>query len=63
VHENIAAVDLAGGLVRQDPRLGPDVLWGARALAALDLMWARHVLDSWRLERSSLRSPVTELAV
>jgi hypothetical protein len=63
VHENIAAVDLAGGLVRQDPSLGPDVLWGARALAALDLMWARHVLDSWRLERSSLRSPVTELAV
>ncbi|MQA17771.1 MAG: iron-containing redox enzyme family protein, partial [Pseudonocardiaceae bacterium] len=28
VHENIAAVDLAGGLVRQDPRLGGDVLWG-----------------------------------
>jgi hypothetical protein len=63
VHENIAAVDLAGGLVRQDPSLGPDVLWGARALAALDHMWARHVLGAWRLERSSLRSPVTELAV
>jgi Iron-containing redox enzyme len=63
VHENIAAVDLAGGLVRQDPSLGPDVLWGARALAALDRIWARHVLDSWRLQRSSLRTPVTEPAV
>ena len=34
VHENIAAVDLAGGLARQEPALGPDVLWGARALVA-----------------------------
>lgn len=63
VHENIAAVDLAGGLVRQDPGLGPTVLWGARALAALDGEWARHVLDSWELERSSLRSQPTQLAV
>jgi Iron-containing redox enzyme len=63
IHENIAAVDLAGGLVRQDPRLGPAVLWGARSLAALDARWMRHVLDSWQLGRSSLRSPVTELAV
>ena len=44
VHENIAAVDLAGGLVRQDPAQGPAVLWGARALVALEGRWARHVL-------------------
>ena len=48
VHENIAAVDLAGGLVRQEPELGADVLWGARALAALDARWAAHVLDAGR---------------
>ena len=29
VHENVAAVDLGGGLARQDPRLGADVVWGA----------------------------------
>ena len=55
VHENIAAVDLAGGLARQDPALGPDVLWGARALAALDARWTLAVLDAWAHERSSLR--------
>ncbi|MBV8430501.1 MAG: iron-containing redox enzyme family protein, partial [Solirubrobacterales bacterium] len=33
VHENIAAVDLAGGLAGQEPELIPDILWGARTLA------------------------------
>jgi hypothetical protein len=56
VHENIAAVDLAGGLARQDNRLGPDILWGARALATLDARWAKSVLDAWQDERSSLRT-------
>jgi hypothetical protein len=54
VHENLAAVDLAGGLVADDPRLGPDVLWGAGALLELDGRWARHVLASWRQGRTSL---------
>ena len=63
VHENIAAVDLAGGLVRQEPALGPTILWGARALAALEGAWAGHVLGSWELGRSSLRAPISELAV
>ena len=63
VHENIAAIDLAGGLARQNPRLGRDVLWGARALVALDARWARHVLEAWELGASSLRAPVAQLAV
>ena len=46
VHENVAAVDLGGGLARQDPRLGADVLWGARAGRELDERWARRVLGS-----------------
>jgi hypothetical protein len=57
VHENVAAVDLAGGLVRQAPRLGADVLWGARALATLDARWALAVLNAWEQGRSSLRVP------
>jgi hypothetical protein len=56
VHENVAAVDLAGGLVRQDPALAPDVLWGARTLAALDRRWADHVLDAWAAGETSLRA-------
>ena len=47
VHENVAAVDLAGGLARQQPGLGPDILWGAKALAALDAPLRRHVAGSW----------------
>jgi hypothetical protein len=55
VHESVAAVDLAGGLARQDARLGADVLWGARALLAVDGRWARHMLESWAGNGSSLR--------
>jgi hypothetical protein len=58
VHENIAAVDLAGGLVRQEPAISRDVLFGARALALLDRMWADHVLASWGAEESSLHRPL-----
>ena len=56
VHESIAAVDLAGGLAKQDPRLGADVLWGAKALLALDGRWARHMMEAWSSDESSLRA-------
>ncbi|MDQ6822645.1 MAG: iron-containing redox enzyme family protein [Actinomycetota bacterium] len=58
VHENIAAVDLAGGLVRQDPQTSVTVMWGARALAHLDQCWAGQLLNAWRLGQSSLLGPV-----
>jgi hypothetical protein len=58
VHENVAAVDLAGGLVRQDPDSARSILWGARALNHLDARWAAHVLDCWRDGRSSLLAEV-----
>jgi hypothetical protein len=54
VHEAVAAVDLAGGLARQDETLGPDILWGARALSHLDARWASHVLQCWNEDRTSL---------
>ena len=54
VHENIAAVDLAGGLARQRPELTADILWGARALVFLDGRWATYVLEAWSDGRSSL---------
>jgi hypothetical protein len=58
VHENIAAVDLAGGLVRQDPSMSRDVLFGAQALALLDRLWGDHVLACWAAEESSLHHPL-----
>ena len=63
VHENIAAVDLAGGLIRQQPDLSRDVMFGARALAELDARWARHLLESWGAGRSSLRASAVEPAL
>jgi Iron-containing redox enzyme len=58
VHENIAAVDLAGGLLRREPLLAGDVLWGAAALVELDARLARHALDAWGAGASSLRAPL-----
>jgi hypothetical protein len=62
VHEAIAAVDLAGGLARQQPALTADVLWGARALVMVEARWAAHLLDAWEAGRSSLRQPLAQPA-
>jgi hypothetical protein len=55
VHEQVAAVDLAGGLARQQPQLAADILWGAAALVELDDRLARHVMGAWEVGVSSLR--------
>jgi hypothetical protein len=62
VHENIAAVDLAGGLARQDRALGADALFGARALVHVEAAWSRHILGAWEAGVSSLRAPLPERA-
>jgi hypothetical protein len=62
VHENIAAVDLAGGLARQDPSVAADILWGASTLSHLDARWAAHVLNAWERGESSLLSLPVALA-
>jgi hypothetical protein len=58
VHEAIAAVDLAGGLARAEPELAPDILWGARALVALERRWADALLAAWERGETSLRRPL-----
>ncbi|MEX2293923.1 MAG: hypothetical protein WD691_09070, partial [Acidimicrobiales bacterium] len=42
------------GLVDDEPFLGGEVVFGARALAAVEVMFARHLLDAWSQGRSSL---------
>src|SRR5436305_523839 len=54
VHENIAAVDLAGGLLVQEPESGPLLLWGAEALDHLEARWAAHLISCWENGSSSL---------
>jgi hypothetical protein len=55
VHEQIAAHDLAGGLVEAEPQLEPDLLFGARVALALDALVSGHMLACWQDGRSSLR--------
>ena len=62
VHENIAAVDLAGGLARREPALTGQILWGARALAAVEGRWAHCLLDCWERGISSLLAPIPSTA-
>ena len=63
VHESVAAVDLAGGLAKQEPELTGQILWGARALVEVEARWSRHVLEAWEDGRSSLLSVPAALAV
>jgi hypothetical protein len=60
VHETIAAWDLAGGLARDEPDLAEDILFGARALLALEGRWAEHLLGCWEAGETSLRRPLAQ---
>jgi hypothetical protein len=55
VHEQIASVDMCGSLVREDPSLTADVLFGAQCSLALDGLTAVHLLDAWEAGRTGLR--------
>ncbi len=55
VHEQIAAHDMCGGLVEDEPELLPDVLLGAATAVELDRRFAEHVLAAWSARRGSLR--------
>jgi hypothetical protein len=57
VHEQIAAHDLCGRLVLEEPHLVPDVLFGAMACLALDREFAGYVLARWEAGRTSLLPP------
>ena len=53
-HQNVAADQLAAGLVEQQPSSAPLILFGADALAWTESQFADHVLGAWRTHRSSL---------
>ncbi len=57
LHEQLAAHDLCGGLVEEEPELAADVLFGAACCLELDNRFAAYVLKRWQSGRSSLRSP------
>jgi hypothetical protein len=55
LHEQLAAHDLCGGLVADEPDLADDVLFGAACALHVDNLFAEHLLSRWREGRSSLR--------
>jgi hypothetical protein len=55
VHEQIAAGDLCGGLLDDEPGLAADVLLGASVCLGLDARVSEHVLSAWTGARSALR--------
>jgi hypothetical protein len=54
VHENIATWDLADRLGREEPDQAATILFGARALLALDRLWIQWMLRRWETGGSSL---------
>ncbi len=61
VHEQIALHDLAGGVAAANPELIADILFGARALLALEKDWADYLLEHWCKGQCSLLSKVSKL--
>lgn len=55
VHEHLASRGLCGALVRHDPSLYDDVLFGAAACVLLDAESARATLDAWAVEQTAMR--------
>lgn len=53
LHQQLAA-HMVEDLIRQEPGLAPDVLFGARALDVVEARFARRVLDRWQNGSTSL---------
>ena len=58
VHELVAAHDLAAGFALQEPGLAGDVLFGARAIMAVEERFATALHAAWTAGRRSLRRPL-----
>lgn len=54
-HRVVALDDMVAGLLEDEPILGGAIVFGARALDAVERAFADHLLDAWAAGRSSLR--------
>ncbi|WP_441962083.1 iron-containing redox enzyme family protein [Mycolicibacterium houstonense] len=58
VHEQVVRHDVVGDLVRREPDLDPDVVFGIRAFGAMEERLADHLMKCWVAGRSSLCRPL-----
>jgi hypothetical protein len=56
-HAAVAAGAMAAGLAAEEPALAADILFGAKALMAVEDRFTRHLLDCWAAGRTSLLAP------
>lgn len=63
LHDAVVVNDVAGALARAEPALSPQIVFGARALLAVDAAFAEHLLSAWNEGETSLREPLTIAAV
>jgi len=61
VHEQIAAHDLAGQLALSRPELVGEILFGAAAALAIDVVMTEHLMGCWERGISSLRPAAERL--
>lgn len=59
VHEQVVRTDVVGDLVAREPHLDRDVVFGIRARDVVEERLAKHLMDSWTENRSSLRRPLS----
>jgi hypothetical protein len=57
VHEQVVRTDVVGDLVRREPQLDRDVVFGIRARDVVEDRLAEHVMGCWAAGHSSLRRP------
>jgi hypothetical protein len=57
VHEQLAAVDMCGSFVQQEPGLTDDLLWGAACCLAIDGRFAAAMLDRFERETGTADPP------
>jgi hypothetical protein len=57
-HEVLALTDLVGGYLEDHPDSGPEICFGALALAQVEGAFSGHLLDCFEDGRTSLRSPM-----
>jgi hypothetical protein len=58
VHEQVVRTDVFGDLVRREPALGRDVVFGIRAHEVVEDRLADHLVRCWIDGESSLRRPL-----
>ena len=62
VHEQVLRRDVIGDLLRREPHLAADVVFGIGATGLLEARLADHLLNAWRAGTTSLRRPLPENA-